>query len=115
MESGSGSRVRGRGSSTRTTTRLPRRMWQYVMSTSDWWGLLSMFLGGAFPWLEAVIVIPGGIIAGLPVVPVVIAAVTGNLTTIALAARSEEHTSELQSRFDLLCRLLLEKTNLLTL
>src|SRR5699024_11395248 len=25
--------------------------------------------------------------------------------------RSEEHTSELQSRFDLVCRLLLEKTN----
>src|SRR5699024_11786536 len=27
--------------------------------------------------------------------------------------RSEEHTSELQSRFDLVCRLLLEKKNLL--
>src|SRR5438067_5120681 len=27
----------------------------------------------------------------------------------AIAARSEEHTSELQSRFDLVCRLLLEK------
>src|SRR5207249_11645524 len=27
----------------------------------------------------------------------------------SLAARSEEHTSELQSRFDLVCRLLLEK------
>src|SRR5207249_9083987 len=26
-----------------------------------------------------------------------------------MAARSEEHTSELQSRFDLVCRLLLEK------
>src|SRR5699024_11322510 len=26
-------------------------------------------------------------------------------------ARSEEHTSELQSRFDLVCRLLLEKTH----
>src|SRR5207249_11803132 len=26
-----------------------------------------------------------------------------------IAARSEEHTSELQSRFDLVCRLLLEK------
>src|SRR5438067_8843987 len=26
-----------------------------------------------------------------------------------LSARSEEHTSELQSRFDLVCRLLLEK------
>src|SRR5438067_2940633 len=27
------------------------------------------------------------------------------------AARSEEHTSELQSRFDIVCRLLLEKKN----
>src|SRR5699024_12875977 len=32
-----------------------------------------------------------------------------NLTYIY--ARSEEHTSELQSRFDLVCRLLLEKNN----
>src|SRR5207249_5924979 len=30
---------------------------------------------------------------------------------ITLADRSEEHTSELQSRFDLVCRLLLEKKN----
>src|SRR5438309_4365656 len=29
----------------------------------------------------------------------------------ALAARSEEHTSELQSQFHLVCRLLLEKKN----
>src|SRR5699024_12536563 len=29
----------------------------------------------------------------------------------AYSARSEEHTSELQSRFDLVCRLLLEKKN----
>src|SRR5207249_5637789 len=29
----------------------------------------------------------------------------------AAAVRSEEHTSELQSRFDLVCRLLLEKKN----
>src|SRR5699024_11357551 len=28
---------------------------------------------------------------------------------LTLAGRSEEHTSELQSRFDLVCRLLLEK------
>src|SRR5438067_9555613 len=28
---------------------------------------------------------------------------------LGLAERSEEHTSELQSRFDLVCRLLLEK------
>src|SRR5437868_9687822 len=30
---------------------------------------------------------------------------------LSLAVRSEEHTSELQSRFDLVCRLLLEKKN----
>src|SRR5699024_12423956 len=30
----------------------------------------------------------------------------------AAPARSEEHTSELQSRFDLVCRLLLEKKNI---
>src|SRR5699024_11727628 len=32
-----------------------------------------------------------------------------NPKIIATAVRSEEHTSELQSRFDLVCRLLLEK------
>src|SRR5699024_11256133 len=31
------------------------------------------------------------------------------LWELGLGARSEEHTSELQSRFDLVCRLLLEK------
>src|SRR5699024_12696452 len=30
---------------------------------------------------------------------------------VSLTSRSEEHTSELQSRFDLVCRLLLEKKN----
>src|SRR5690349_24253454 len=34
-------------------------------------------------------------------------------STCAISARSEEHTSELQSRRDLVCRLLLEKKNLL--
>src|SRR5690349_23888980 len=33
------------------------------------------------------------------------------LSTIARTSRSEEHTSELQSRRDLVCRLLLEKKN----
>src|SRR5699024_11935420 len=34
--------------------------------------------------------------------------------TKALTERSEEHTSELQSRFDLVCRLLLEKKKMAT-
>src|SRR5438067_7288974 len=33
-------------------------------------------------------------------------------TLFPLEGRSEEHTSELQSRFDLVCRLLLEKKNI---
>src|SRR5699024_11545531 len=33
------------------------------------------------------------------------------LPIVFLVMRSEEHTSELQSRFDLVCRLLLEKKN----
>src|SRR5699024_12243495 len=34
---------------------------------------------------------------------------TALLAVLFIAHRSEEHTSELQSRFDLVCRLLLEK------
>src|SRR5699024_11795074 len=33
----------------------------------------------------------------------------GDSMTMGMSCRSEEHTSELQSRFDLVCRLLLEK------
>src|SRR5437868_12022753 len=39
----------------------------------------------------------------------VLAGSSGKATTCSKRLRSEEHTSELQSRFDLVCRLLLEK------
>src|SRR5699024_12328707 len=39
------------------------------------------------------------------------AADTNNFDDGQVVLRSEEHTSELQSRFDLVCRLLLEKKN----
>src|SRR5438105_12113977 len=45
---------------------------------------------------------------------VAVTSATTNLTsgaTRVITARSEEHTSELQSRVDLVCRLLLEKKN----
>src|SRR5438067_6889875 len=35
----------------------------------------------------------------------------GRYLFVSVEPRSEEHTSELQSRFDLVCRLLLEKKN----
>jgi len=43
------------------------------VSAAELWGLLGVLLGGAIPWLEAVVVIPAGIIAGLPAVPVILA------------------------------------------
>src|SRR5438067_9016659 len=49
-----------------------------------------------------------GVVASLKVRPRPRTAMTVNGTR---ASRSEEHTSELQSRFDLVCRLLLEKKN----
>jgi len=56
------------------------------MSAAELWGLLGVFVGGAIPWLEAVVVIPAGVVAGLPSVLVIIAGATGNLLTVGLAA-----------------------------
>src|SRR2546429_6026259 len=39
----------------------------------------------------------------------------GNLASRPTGARSEEHTSELQSRLHLVCRLLLEKKNIISI
>src|SRR5207248_4130873 len=45
------------------------------------------------------------------VVPTRMAALGGHRVLQPTEARSEEHTSELQSSYDLVCRLLLEKKN----
>src|SRR5699024_11699531 len=47
----------------------------------------------------------GGILGFVPELP----GPRGRRRTVSTGSRSEEHTSELQSRFDLVCRLLLEK------
>lgn len=49
-------------------------------------GLFGIFLAGATPWLEAIAVVPAGIIVGLDPVLTVIAAATGNAITIFLFA-----------------------------
>ncbi|MDS1271234.1 hypothetical protein RIF23_13105 [Lipingzhangella sp. LS1_29] len=56
------------------------------MTATDLVLLLGVFLGGAAPWLEAVIVIPAGILAGLNPIATVIAGTVGNLLTVAVAA-----------------------------
>src|SRR5699024_11432679 len=47
--------------------------------------------------------------AGLAPVVLALLTASGPVRFSSASARSEEHTSELQSRFDLVCRLLLEK------
>ena len=49
-------------------------------------GLLGVFLGGAIPWLEAIVVVPAGLLFGLDPFWVVVAAVVGNAITIFLFA-----------------------------
>lgn len=57
-----------------------------TVTAADWWFLLGAFVGGAIPWLEAIIVIPAVVLAGGPLVPSVAAAIAGNLLTVWVAA-----------------------------
>ncbi len=49
-------------------------------------GLLGVFLAGATPWLEAVVVIPVGMVLGLPAAWTVVLALLGNVSTIVVFA-----------------------------
>ena len=45
-------------------------------------GLIGIFIAGAIPWLEAIGVVPGGILFGLDPTAVVLSAGAGNVLTI---------------------------------
>src|SRR5699024_7813046 len=64
-------------------------------------------LAPTFPVLLISRALQGGAAAFFP--PVALAYLTERIAPAQRTMRSEEHTSELQSRFDLVCRLLLEK------
>ncbi len=49
-------------------------------------GLLGVFIAGAVPWMEAIAVVPTGVILGLDPIATVIAAVLGNSITIFMFA-----------------------------
>jgi hypothetical protein len=53
-------------------------------------GLLGVLIAGAVPWLEAVVVIPVGILSGLPVLWTVVLALLGNMITIVVFALGSE-------------------------
>jgi hypothetical protein len=49
-------------------------------------GLFGVFIAGAIPWIEAIAVVPAGILVGLNPVATLIAAIVGNTITIVLFA-----------------------------
>ncbi len=55
------------------------------MNVQDW-GLVGIFIAGAIPWMEAIAVVPSGIILGLDPIGTVIAAASGNAITIFIFA-----------------------------
>lgn len=55
------------------------------MNLEDW-GLIGVFIAGAIPWMEAIAVVPAGILVGLNPVATLIAALVGNTITIVLFA-----------------------------
>jgi hypothetical protein len=61
-------------------------------------GLLGVLIAGAVPWLEAVVVIPVGILLGLPVVWTVVFALVGNVATIVLFAAGSERIVSAMAR-----------------
>src|SRR5438876_2691970 len=83
--------------------------------TAEWWGgrRRSIFIQLAFQATVIMLILHrlGGVMMGALLVtgafPIILAEMMGN-------ARSEEHTSELQSPVHLVCRLLLEKKNTAT-
>ena len=62
-------------------------------------GLLGVFIAGAAPWLEAILVIPAGILLGLPAVWTVVLALLGNAITITLFAVGSERVLNSLSRW----------------
>src|SRR2546429_6292019 len=59
--------------------------------------------------IENIAAIPMRVIVSVPVAIAALVIVGGKAISHDAVARSEEHTSELQSRLHLVCRLLLEK------
>ena len=49
-------------------------------------GLIGIFIAGAIPWMEAIAVVPTGVILGLDPIATVIAGVLGNAITIFIFA-----------------------------
>lgn len=57
---------------------------ELTFDAGSWWSYVLVFLAAATPVLEVLVVVPAGVIAGMPAIPTAAVAVAGNLTTVVL-------------------------------
>src|SRR2546429_1740530 len=70
---------------------------------------LAGLVGALIPWIPGPLFILIGVLVWAVATQFAVIGVGRLVILVTLALRSEEHTSELQSRLHLVCRLLLEK------
>jgi uncharacterized membrane protein len=59
---------------------------ELTFEAGAWWSYVLVFLAAATPVLEVLVVIPAGVLAGMPPVPTALVAAAGNLSTVVLVA-----------------------------
>jgi uncharacterized membrane protein len=59
---------------------------ELTFEAGNWWSYLLVFVAAAIPVIEVLVVIPAGMLAGLPPVPTATVAVAGNMSTVVLVA-----------------------------
>lgn len=59
---------------------------ELTFEAGSWWSYFLVFLAAATPVVEVLVVVPAGILAGMPPVPTVLVALAGNLSTVVLVA-----------------------------
>jgi uncharacterized membrane protein len=63
---------------------------ELTIEAGSWWSYVLVFLAAATPVLEVLVVIPAGVLAGMPPVPTALVAAAGNLSTVVLVAFTGE-------------------------
>jgi uncharacterized membrane protein len=59
---------------------------ELTFEAGSWWAYLVVFLAAATPVIEVLVVVPAGVLAGMPPVPTALVAIAGNLSTVVLVA-----------------------------
>ncbi len=59
---------------------------ELTLEAGSWWSYILVFVAAAIPVIEVLVVIPAGMIAGMPPVPTAAVAVAGNMSTVVLVA-----------------------------